>query len=143
MKEYLPLEKEDFRPYSPKKFEVAGRIFKNQKWFAGNLNDIVFSDLSALKVRLESITSYIKNLDSDDPEDFGESIIKVNDMPLKGTFGMRSQPFTLNNAERLVIEPARDDVLVIRFTGGAVVLSKRTCDLLAVKEILGRAEAIH
>ena len=145
MEKYLPLESKDVSPYSPSSFEVVGRVFKNKRWFIGELKKFDFPDSSTLVIKLEPMAELSANyLDSNNLEEFGDTIVTLKDIPLDKTFSQRSQPFSLIiSPEKLIPNKILADVLIIRFIDGFALISKRPCDISAVKEILGRAETGH
>lgn len=128
-----PLQKEHTDPFDPRLGrDVAVRIFTEKSgWYLG-MSDWLEHEGDFLLLRLNPFIRFGHHKDHRDPESVNDVIFDIDDRPIKGSLRTDQLPFKLKNPQLVVHNEDPEDVLVIRFEGGAAILSVRFADIQEV-----------
>ncbi len=131
------LTEEDFPPFLTG--DVVVRIFhKITGWFVGMRREkgvIIDGDLCLIHLEPFVNFSRIDTTESSDPLDPGEILISKSAI-IKGSLKIDRRPFRLKNPRHLVNHSHGENLLIIHAEDEYAIISKRPCDIEAVKILL-------
>jgi hypothetical protein len=127
----VPLTGPDVAPFHKK--EVAVRLFKNGRWYAG-IHHETFFDETFIKMYLWQFLRFW-HPEAIDPTDPGSALFTDKDKPLEKSFRENERAFILKNPRKLIGHGYEPDVLIISFDDGIAILSTRGVDIDLVKNL--------
>ncbi|MEK7641452.1 MAG: hypothetical protein AAB365_00495 [Patescibacteria group bacterium] len=130
------LTKHDTDPFEPSNGnETAVRLFTEHKgWYIGLCNRIGHEE-DCFLLGMDPFIRFGHN-DHLDPQDPGDTLFRQNDRLIKNSIRTGELPFRLKNAQRVIHGENLQNILVIRFDGGAAVVSRRRKDIGEVHEAI-------
>ena len=136
--EMMPTDIEPFRPRG-----TVVRLFIGDEWYVGMLRRFSMEneggDIHYLGLSPMARFSHRSPYKADDP---GEILLTEADKAISGSCGEDNQAFKILEPKKIIWENSVKNLMVIKFTNGSAVLSRRKNDWAVVKKMLEAAKTL-